>query len=510
MKKSGQRSSIENKTKRSAGILLHITSLPGPAFIGDIGPSAKRFADFLSRSGQTVWQMLPLQPATTGNGYSPYSPSSAMATNPMLISVDMLVEKKLLSLSDIQDGETNDSRVNYNEAEHYKERLLDKAWKKWNLLQDDANKQAFKKFCAEENEWLHDYALFVVLKSKFQQRPWYEWPDVYRDRNKEAIRAFAAENTDAINKTKWIQMVFREQWNELKSYCTSKKIRLVGDIPMYVAHDSADVWSNRDIFTLDENGLMTKVAGVPPDLFNDNGQLWGMPLFRWNVIKNSGYKWWIDRVKNNFAYFDVVRLDHFRGFSSYWSVAANARTAKGGQWVVGPGKELFDAIEHSLGKLEFIAEDLGEIDHAVYELRDQLQLPGMNVLQFAFSDDMPYSPYLPHNHKFNSVVYTGTHDNNTSVGWYNQLSPIERENVREYLSIDIDEKNISDHLSRIAYGSVAALAVLPMQDVLSLDESARMNFPASVEGNWTWRLEDSLLTASVVNKLKRWVYLFDR
>jgi 4-alpha-glucanotransferase len=496
--------------RRSAGILMHITSLPAPAFTGDIGPGAKAFASFLATCNQTVWQMLPIQPVTAEQGYSPYSSSSAMATNHLLISPELLLEKKLLVDKDLVKGKASDTRANFKQAELYKQKLLDKAWLRWNKTRLEEDKIKFDKFCNEEHEWLHDYALYTVLKSKFKGKPWYKWPAEFRDRKTEALTVFESENTNALFKIKWIQMVFREQWEDFRSHCHSHNIRLLGDIPIYVAHDSADVWSNREIFTLNDDGSLDEVAGVPPDLFNDEGQLWGMPLYRWDELKASGYAWWKKRLKKNFEWFDMLRLDHFRGFSSYWAVPAQAKTAKAGKWKEGPGKTFFEAINESSGNAVFIAEDLGEIDDAVYELRDHLRLPGMNVLQFAFGDDMPESNYLPHNHHENSVVYTGTHDNNTTKGWYKHLSRQEKQNISAYLGMNINANNISDQLCRLAYMSVSMLAILPMQDVLGLPESSRMNMPATAEGNWTWRLKSSLLTPSVGKKLNDWIHYFGR
>lgn len=495
---------------RSAGILLHLTSLPGPVFTGDIGPSAKSFADFLWRCNQTVWQMLPIQPTTSEQGYSPYSSSSAIAANPLLISPDILAQQNLIEPSDVIKDNNDDAHADFNAARRYKEQLIDKAWSKWNEVQREESKNAFLNFCTNESEWLHDYALYMVLKAKHDHRPWYEWPAKYRDRNTEALKQFENENSSETAKVKWIQMIYREQWNELRSYCNDRGIRLLGDIPMYVAHDSSDVWSNRLIFTLNPDGFMSEVAGVPPDLFNDQGQLWGMPLFRWDVLKSTGYEWWIKRLEKNFEYFDMLRLDHFRGFSSYWSVPADAKTAKEGKWKPGPGSGLFDGIAQSMGNLPLVAEDLGEIDEPVYQLRDQLNLPGMNVLQFAFGDDIPDSNYLPHYHKVNSVVYTGTHDNNTIVGWYKTLSRSERQNISAYTGVKINEENISEQMCRLAYMSVSKLTILPMQDILSLDESARMNMPATVEGNWKWRLDSNWMTASIEEKLNHWTFYFAR
>ncbi len=493
---------------RSAGILMHITSLPGPAFIGDIGPGARKFAEFLHNTRQTVWQMLPVQPVGAEQGYSPYSSSSAMAGSALLISPEMLVDNGLLDAADIADPTAGN--VLYGDAEAYKEKLLEKAFHRWRAKASDADQKTFEEFCGKEHDWLEDYALYELFKNMHKGKPWYKWPDGSRNRDPEVLETFRKEQEAALLKIKWVQMIFDQQWQELKSYCESLDIRLLGDVPIYVAHDSADVWSNRNIFTIDEDGSATDVAGVPPDLFNDEGQLWGMPLFNWEVLRSEGYKWWIRRFKKNFNNFHILRLDHFRGFSSYWSVPAGAATAKSGSWKPGPGLEFFRALQSAWDELPFVAEDLGEIDKPVYELRDELLLPGMNVLQFAFGDDMPESSYLPHNHTVNSIVYTGTHDNNTTVGWFKELPAGQRKNLSAYAGTTITKKNVSAQLSRLAYMSVSKLVIIPMQDVLSLDGSARMNMPASTNGNWTWRMEKDALTNKIEKYLKRLCFYFDR
>ncbi|HUQ64531.1 MAG TPA: 4-alpha-glucanotransferase [Flavitalea sp.] len=496
--------------RRSAGILMHITSLSGPSYTGDIGPCAKLFANFLAACQQSVWQMLPIQPVTAEQGYSPYSTCSAMATNPLLISPELLLQKKLIDPEDTIKGKITDTPADFRQAEIYKQKLLNKAWLKWKETKSQQNKVAFETFCSNEHEWLQDYALYMVLKLKYKNKPWYEWPAEFRDRDRDALKSFESENADELFKVKWIQMTFKEQWSEFRLHCRNLNIRLLGDIPIYVAHDSADVWSNRNIFTLRADGSLDEVAGVPPDLFNNEGQLWGMPLYRWDVLKTSGYDWWIKRFKKNFEWFDMLRLDHFRGFSSYWTVPADAKTAKSGQWKPGPGRDFFEAVKCKLGTPAFVAEDLGEIDDAVYQLRDDLELPGMNVLQFAFGDDLPDSNYLPHNHTVNSVLYTGTHDNNTTSGWFRHLSRKEKDNISTYMGVTINAKNVSDQLCRLAYMSVSMLTILPMQDVLGLSESSRMNMPATLKGNWTWRLNNKLLTSSIENKLKSWIHYFGR
>ena len=495
---------------RSAGVLMHFTSLAGPPYTGDIGPAAQRFADFLSRSKQSFWQLLPIQPTGASHGWSPYSSSSSMATNPLLISPELLVENGLVDSAELVKGNHNSARADFLKANQYKQKLLDKAWLKWNKQQNAESKDVFNQFCKDENYWLEDYALYQVLKARHHDKPWFDWPTEFRDRQPDALKQFELDAASEIAKVKWVQMIFHDQWRKFRSYCDALNIRLIGDVPIYVAHDSADVWSNRDIFTLNTDGSLSEVAGVPPDLFNDNGQLWGMPLFRWDVLKQSGYSWWIQRLQKNLSLFDIVRLDHFRGFSSYWSVPATSDTAKSGEWKEGPANDFFDAVFNHFEKEKFIAEDLGDIDDKVYALRDALDLPGMNVLQFAFNDDFPDSNYLPHNHAINAVVYTGTHDNNTTKAWYNSLSPADKKNVSAYFGVNINAKNAADHFCRMAYMSVSKLAILPLQDILSLDEDSRMNMPATANGNWTWRVKNKLLTSSVEDTLRNLVFNYGR
>jgi 4-alpha-glucanotransferase len=507
METTGQ-SNIDKE--RSAGILMHITSLPGPAFIGDVGSAARSFAEFLYRSNQTYWQLLPVQPVGANQGFSPYSSSSAVAGNALLISPEVLADEGLLDENDVIPGEKNADSADYKAAAEYKEKILDKAFNNWLNKSSDTTRTGFDEYQEKQDYWLKDYALYTVLKKVHNNTPWFEWPDSYKNREINALDKFAEAYPKEILKVKWVQWIFERQWRQLNEYCESLQIKLIGDIPFYVAHDSADVWCNRNIFTLDENGQLTKVSGVPPDLFNEDGQLWGMPLFRWDVLKEKRYHWWINRLKRNLEYFDVIRLDHFRAFSSYWSVPAGSSSAKTGLWEKGPGRDFFDVVKTDLGKLPFIAEDLGEIDDDVYVLRDELELSGMNVLQFGFGDDMPQSPYLPHNHIKNSVTYTGTHDNNTTRGWFEELKSEERKNISGYLGIKMTEKNISDHLCRTAYMSTSKLVIIPMQDVLGLGGDARMNMPASPAGNWHWRLKKELITRAVEKKLNQWCFYFER
>lgn len=495
---------------RGAGILAHITSLPGSPFIGDLGAAAHEFVEFLNSAGQAVWQLLPLQPTEAGQGNSPYSSSSAMAGNILLISPQKLLDDGLLNTGDLPTEPFEESRTDYPKALEYKNSILEKAYANWSNINDENSKKEFDDFCGAEDYWLNDYALYVVIKQQQENKPWFGWPDDLKNRKPDALADLQNKLAENMRQVKWRQMIFNRQWQQLREHCASKNIRLVGDIPIYVAYDSADVWSHRDIFTVHEDGSLAQVAGVPPDLFNENGQLWGMPLYDWQLLNSRQYDWWIKRVKKNTAWFDILRLDHFRGFSSYWSVPASAATAKEGRWEPGPGTDLFNEIKTQLSGLPFIAEDLGEIDEPVYILRDELNLPGMNVLQFAFGNNMSKSPYIPHHHRQYSVVYTGTHDNNTTLGWFSDMKPDEKKRLSRYMGTRVTEQNVVDKLCRLAYMSVSALAILPMQDVLGLDGSARMNMPASAEGNWAWRMTKQQVTDKVIARLREWGDTFNR
>lgn len=498
--------------KRGAGILLHITSLPSPFGIGDMGQEAKLFAGFLYRSKQHYWQLLPINPTEGGQGHSPYSAISSKAGNPLLISPELLAKEKLLDPVEIKQYHLpKDSKADYAKAEEVKHELFDSAYK--NFVSGDFNqlKEDFEQFCSKEKIWLDDFALYAVLKKQNGGKPWYEWESDFKRRKTEALEKFSKEQQDEITKTKWLQFIFFRQWKELKEYCNNMNIQLIGDMPFYVSYDSADVWANKEIFALDEEGNRTGMAGVPPDAFSDDGQLWGMPVFKWDVLKERNYDWWIERLRKNIELFDIVRLDHFRAFDEYWEVPAGETTAKNGEWKQCPGKDFFETVQKELGELPFIAEDLGEITPSVYQLRDAFRLPGMKVLQFAFGGDMPHSPHISHHHEQNFIVYTGTHDNNTTVGWYKTETDEEiKKRMNHYLGKSFNENEVHRELGRLAYASVGKVVILPMQDVLGLDESSRMNKPSSGENNWNWRLVPGQLSADAENGLKEWVYLYDR
>lgn len=496
---------------RSAGILLHITSLPSAFGIGDLGPEAERFAEFLNQSGQRYWQILPINPTGEEQAYSPYSAVSGMAGNPLLISPEKMVKDELISQQDIKKFSVNNSgKVNYKEAALIREVIFEKAFR--TFLTTPETHPPFREFCKREAWWLDDFALYMVLKEHHENKPWYQWQTPYKQRQPKALGDINRFHQERINKVKWLQYLFEKQWKELKAFCNSLNILMFGDLPFYVSYDSADVWSNPDIFRLDQSRNMAGIAGVPPDYFNAKGQLWGMPVFRWDVLKKKNYAWWVDRVRKNFEMFDVVRLDHFRAFASFWEVPAGEKTAVNGKWRKGPGAEIFKTFKEKLGDLAFVAEDLGDVDASVFALRDEFNFPGMKVLQFAFGDNMTTSDYIPHNYTPNFFVYTGTHDNNTTVGWWLKDT---KQDVRANLKQYVDEPGISQNnihlvLGKMAYASVAKTVILPLQDVLGLDENARMNTPASVKSNWLWRLKPGQLLPMFKNQLLKWARLYNR
>ncbi|HEU4904465.1 MAG TPA: malto-oligosyltrehalose synthase, partial [Flavisolibacter sp.] len=502
----------QSRNDRGAGLLVHLTSLPSPFGIGDLGPEAKAFADFLSRSKQKYWQLLPLNPTEAGQGHSPYSALSSKAGYPLLISPELLVKDGLLLAEELGHYHLpQESRINYAEAERVKTELYDKAYVAFLHAKDSPLQEAFKQFSKKEKDWLDDFALFMLLKKLHEGKPWYEWPGEYKKRNEEALKKLALRHQRELKKSKWLQFIFARQWHELRSYCNSHNIRLIGDIPFYVSYDSVDVWANQELFALDEEGARTGVAGVPPDSFSADGQLWGMPVFKWDVLKETDYRWWVERLKKNRELFDLVRLDHFRAFAAYWQVPAGETTAKNGQWIEGPGIDFFQAMEREMGELPFVAEDLGDIDEQVLNLRDAFRLPGMKVLQFAFGEDMPQSDYIPHNYEKNFLVYSGTHDNNTTIGWYKtEASESIKHRINRYVGAEVNAGNIHHVFARLAYGSVASIAMLPIQDVLGLDESARMNVPSSAANNWAWRLTPGQINQETERLLLEWTKTYNR
>ncbi len=468
---------------RCSGILLHPTSLPGPYGSGDLGLSAYKFIDWLKEAGQSIWQMLPIGPAGMAN--SPYMSLSAFAGSPLLIDINDIVRHGWLKEGDaIAPGAVSDSNVCYDTVTTARMAMLSKAATIFFRDRSTTDKKSYEEFCNREKSWLEDYALFQALNQKHGGTLWVSWETGLVHRKPQALEKAAVELKEFVEFHKFTQWCFAEQWKRLKQYAEKKQIKLVGDVPIFVAHHSADVWSNQGAFSLDKSGMPKLVAGVPPDYFSEDGQRWGNPLYRWDVMKEQKYSWWIERFRKTFEMFDILRIDHFRGFEAYWEIPAKEKTARIGRWVKGPGEELFKAIKKKLGTLPIIAEDLGVVTPGVTALREKFEFPGMKVLQFAFSTD-PKDVFLPHQYERNCVVFTGTHDNDTTRGWYEKATEHERDFVRRYCMTGGNEINWD--LIRLAQQSVADLAILPLQDILGLRSDGRMNFPGTVDGNWEWR-----------------------
>lgn len=491
---------------RSSGILLHPTSLPGRYGIGDLGDAAYRFVDWLKNAGQTIWQVLPLGPTSYGD--SPYQCLSAFAGNTNLISFDRLVEDGLLKadeLADVPDFPTQE--VDYGPVIEYHNRVLAQAFERFKTNATTEQNAAFHAWEQANAHWLDDWALYFAIKNENGGKPWVEWPEPLALRQADALKQAETRLAEAIAQHRFLQWVFFTQWAALKTYANDNGIRLVGDVPIFVAHDSSDVWANRDRFYLDEKGQPTVIAGVPPDYFSATGQRWGNPLYRWDVMEKGGYDWWIKRFRAIFELVDVVRIDHFRGFEAYWEIPADEETAVNGKWVKGPGIGFFNAVKAELGDLAIIAEDLGEITKEVIDLRDALGLPGMKVLQFAWSD--PLNPFQPHNYTVNCVAYSGTHDNNTTVGWWhNEADQQARALLSDYIQREVNEANWA--LIRLGMASVAHTFVAPLQDVLGYGEETRMNTPGKLGGNWAWRFDAGALNSPASDKLAHLTWLYKR
>jgi malto-oligosyltrehalose synthase/4-alpha-glucanotransferase len=501
--------SVKTPNKRGAGVLMHITSLPSAFGVGDMGPEAIKFVDVLHRTKQKYWQMLPFSPVDAQMFYSPYSSRSGMAGNVLFISPELLVKEGLLDAKEVDKYKLiHDSKADFKEAAGIRKTLLSKAWKKFNEKGEQTDFHLFKD---NEAYWLDDFALYEVLKEEYHNKAWFNWPDEFKHRHKKALKKFVADNADRIDFIKWQQWVFAKQWSALKQYANEHNTKLYGDVPFYVSHDSVDVWTNPGIFKLDKDGNMKFVAGVPPDYFNADGQLWGMPVFNWDALEKTGYQWWINRIRRNMDHFDLIRLDHFRAFSEYWEVPAGNTTTINGTWQPGPGAKLFKAFKQQFGRLPFVAEDLGEITPDVYQLRDEFKLPGMKILQFAFGNDMPASVHAPHNHQANAVVYTGTHDNNTLQGWYREESNEgDRRQIEKYINQKIKANNVHKTLVKLCYSSAADVAIVPVQDLLGYDESSRMNTPSSTNSNWTWRLPKKAFTPKTEKWMLKWLKFYNR
>ncbi|MNS13881.1 4-alpha-glucanotransferase [compost metagenome] len=489
---------------RASGLLLHPTSLPGGHGIGDLGSAAFAFVDRLAAARQQYWQVLPLGP--TGYGDSPYQSFSAFAGNPLLIDLTALVEQGWLNEADLKDAPTNDGPVDYGWVFSFKTNMLRRAYTGFKEKASQETRDAFAVF-ARDQVWLGDYALFAALKDAHGGASWNTWEEPLVTRVPDALAEARRLHQDAIGYYQFVQWVFFDQWTRLKAHANGQDVKIIGDIPIFVAFDSADSWANPHLFYFDQQCAPTVVAGVPPDYFSETGQLWGNPLYRWDGMKQRGYAWWIDRMKQALKLYDVVRVDHFRGFEAYWEVPAGEETAIKGRWVRGPGADLFEALQDALGKdLPIIAEDLGVITPGVEALRDRFELPGMKILQFSFSG--PSNAYLPHNFVPNCVVYTGTHDNDTSRGWFNAAPEEEKAYALKYMQTT--EEGFTWSLIRAGMASVAKLAVFPVQDLLDLGSEGRMNTPSVASGNWSWRLTEDQLTDAQLDRLKDLTETFGR
>lgn len=506
------------KFPRSSGILLHPTSLPGRFGIGDFGADAFRFVDFLASTGQRLWQVLPLGP--TGYADSPYQCFSAFAGNPLLISLEKLRQDGVLSAADLEGGPTFPGHeVDYGSVIKFRAPLLKKAFENFKIKASSEDWNEFEAFCQQNTTWLEDYALFMAVKEAHGGAVWDQWEPAIAARRPAAISQWSEKLGHEMQSRKYWQHQFFKQWSALKQDCHRHRIKVMGDLPIFVAHDSADVWAHPELFELDTQGKPTVVAGVPPDYFSATGQLWGNPLYRWNKLAETGYAWWIERFRAMLTMVDIVRLDHFRGFEAYWEVPATETTAINGRWVKGPGAAFFQAIQKALGELPIVAENLGVITPEVESLRERFGFPGMAVLQFAFGTDLHAADFLPHNYPRNCVVYTGTHDNDTTLGWWTSAGVLdstrsqeeilkEREFALKYLGSD--GREIHWAFIRCILASVADIAITPLQDIMGLGSEARMNLPARPSGNWRWRYAAELLTDEIRERLRRLTEIYGR
>ncbi|WP_261663712.1 4-alpha-glucanotransferase [Deinococcus sp. Marseille-Q6407] len=487
---------------RSSGVLLHPTSLPGPYGLGELGPEARQWVDWLQEAGQTYWQILPLGP--TGLGDSPYQTLGAFAGNPLLISLAELKSWGLLKEEDLMTGpEQHPERVDFSAQTVWRGELLWAAYRRFQAGEGQVSAEEFTAYKAAQASWLDNYALFRALKEVHGGAPWYAWESQYRGRDQAALTRFQQEHFDVVEHIRFIQFLFERQWQALRAYAGERGVQIIGDLPIFVALDSADVWAHQDLFALDEQGQPEVQAGVPPDYFAADGQLWGNPLYRWDRMQAQGFDWWVGRFARSRELYDLIRVDHFRGFEAYWEVPYPAENARGGRWVPAPGRELLTEVRRRLGDLPIIAEDLGVITPAVEELRDEFELPGMVVLQFAFSDeDFWNSPFYPANIVRNRVVYSGTHDNDTTLGWWRTASELEKHHFRSFTSSDPAEEEVPWQMMGIAWHSRARTAVAPLQDLLALGSEARMNVPGSATGHWGWRVDAAALTPELAARLR--------
>ncbi len=494
--------------ERSSGILFHPTSLPGKYGIGTLGKEAYAFIDFLKKSRQKLWQIFPLGP--TGYGDSPYQSFSSFAGNPYLIDFDLLIEAHLLSEEDLRDvffGD-NEEYIDYGAIYNQKYPLLRRAYENFKSSDNHEMRENLEHFKRENASWLNDYSLYISLKNHFNGLPWNEWAHDIKNREHEAMEHYKNELADDVEYHNFIQFLFFKQWGDVKRYANENGIKIIGDIPIFVAADSSDAWANPEIFLFDEERKPVKVAGVPPDYFSATGQLWGNPLYNWQKLKETNYSWWVERVRANLSTCDIIRIDHFRGFEAYWAVPYGDDTAINGQWEPGPGIDLFNAIKSQLGELPIIAEDLGLMTQGVIDLREATGFPGMKILGFAF-DSGEENDYLPHTYTKNCVVYTGTHDNDTLIGWFHKAKEEDRQFARDYLNSRSDDKIHWDAI-RGAWSSVANMAISPVQDFLGLGSEARINTPGVAAGNWQWRLKHGVLTDELADRIAKLTKVYSR
>ncbi len=494
---------------RASGILLHITSLPSSHGIGDLGEWAYRFTDFMAEAGQSYWQILPLNPTDPVHGNSPYSSASAFAGNILLIAPELMVRDSLLTNNDLAPiPHFPGGSVDYNSARKYKERLFRKAVDRF---QRKTHSNDYKTFCTANAHWLDDFSLFTALKSNFDGKSWHLWPEKIRDRDPSQLQKVRENLQNTIEKVKILQYIFFKQWFSLKDYSNKLDIRIIGDIPIYVNYDSADVWSNREIFKLDDDGTPLAVAGVPPDYFSKTGQLWGNPVYRWDVLKDREFGWWVERFRHNLKLYDLIRIDHFRGYVKYWEVPPQASTAKNGMWVTAPADEFFAVLNKKFPSLPVFVEDLGKITPDVEMLLNRLGFPGIRPILFAFSENLPRHKCAPHNIEKNSVAYTGTHDCNTVLGWFHsEASRSDKARLFRYLGRRIKSSHLHREMVRLAMGTAAQTVIIPMQDILGLGEEARMNLPGTATGNWRWQLLREQITPSLGRELKSLTEMFGR
>ena len=493
---------------RASGVLLHPTCFPGRFGIGELGTEALRFVEFLARAGQQYWQVLPLGP--TGYGNSPYASYSSMAGNPLLISLEVLQQQGFLEESDfwhVPDFPWD--FVDFDRVYAFKLPIWQKACEAFKTKATERDRKAFHQFCAEKAYWLDDYALYMALKDENGGKSWYDWEPELMQRKPDAIAAAINRLSEAIFFQKYLQFEFFRQWTALKEFANKNRVQIIGDIPIYVAHDSADVWANPENFKLDaETGQPELMAGVPPDYFSETGQLWGNPIYDWEHLQKSDFKWWVQRFEAMLDLVDWIRIDHFRGFEAYWAVPQGEETALNGEWIKAPGEEFFEVLNQKLGKLPILAEDLGVITPEVEALRDRFEFPGMKILQFGFGSD-PGNPYLPFNYVRNCLVYTGTHDNNTTIGWFESLNDYERGNFVNYLGC-ISPDGVHWDLIRLALSSIANLSIVPLQDLMGLGAGARLNSPGQAEGNWGWRYRPDMLRDEIRDRFAYLTHLNGR